>query len=654
MAEEIYPIVIGTAGHIDHGKSTVVTRLTGINPDRLPEEQAREMTIDIGFANFLLKSGRRVGVIDVPGHEDFIKNMLAGATGVDLVLLVVSGVEGVMPQTVEHLRILDLLGLRKGLVLINMVDLADADTLALVEDDIRDTTRGTFLEGASILKVSAKTGEGFDALLELLDRMVREIPPKDAAGPFRMPIQRIFSKKGFGTIVTGVPISGRCAAGDAIEILPAGRRVRVKSMQAYGRPVEVVRAGHSSALNVSDVAVSDVHRGDVAAAPGFFEPSAFVEGTFRFLPDISRYMPEGLRTLRSFMPIKFHCGTKEAEGKIVVLDKPKLEPGESAFVQFRLAEPVVVAEGDRFIVRIATPTYTIGGGQVVDVSGQKLKRFQEAVMSRLLEKSTSLEERDGFVEFAIKDLGYRFGEVKDVIVASHAAEEAVRPVIERLKQQGKLRWDARGRFLHVDTLAQGRREIAREVRAFHEKNPLRAGVTRVLLRQLLERRGIAMEEAVFELLLGEMVERGELAREGEKYRLPEFRVKMSREDTEIAAELERIYVRAGLQSPRLEEVVPQLKPYPAERVKTVAEMLVDQGALVALKDEVILHREAVAEACRKVADAIRAQGPLEPGRIREVLNTSRKYLIPLLEHLDDIGLTVRVENRRALRQSAAQ
>lgn len=641
----IYNVVIGTAGHIDHGKSTVVTRLTGINPDRLPEEQAREMTIDIGFANFPLKSGQRVGIIDVPGHEDFIKNMLAGATGLDLVMLVISGVEGVMPQTIEHLRIMDLLGLKRGVIVINMIDIADPDTVDLVIEDIRQLTQGTFLENAPVMKVSAKTGQGFPELYDLLNDMILKTPSREVAGVFRMPIQRIFSKKGFGTVITGVPLTGRVAVGDTIEILPGNKKCRIKSMQAYGHAVEEVKAGHSSAMNVSDVNHDELHRGDVAATPGYFEASNFVEARFKFIPDTSRYMPESLKILKSFMPVKFHAGTKEAEGKIIVLDKPKLLPGEEGFVQFRLDDPVVVAEGDAFIVRIATPTYTIGGGRVVDVSGQKLKRFKNQVLVRLEEKTETLEDRSAFVEFEIKDQGFRYTDASEVLKSSKAPPAAVQEVIERLKQSHRLLFSPKGKFIHLDTFQKACDEIVLKVEEFHEKNPLRAGFERLALKQTMK-----MEDAVFERALEDLAAKKRVAAENDKVRMPEFKPKMSKEDTEIATVLEREYKGARLASPKLEELFPKMGKFSPSKIQNVAGMLADQGVLVKLKDDVILHREAVEDAKRIVADAIRKQGPLEPGKLRDALGTSRKYIIPLLEHLDDIGLTIRVENRRKLRE----
>jgi selenocysteine-specific elongation factor len=301
---DIYNVIIGTAGHIDHGKSTLVKRLTGIDPDRLPEEKEREMTIDLGFAPFVLKNGQRVGIIDVPGHERFIKNMVAGATSIDIVLLIVAADESINLQTREHVTIMSLLGQKRGIIVLTKSDKADADMRALVAEEVKGLVKGTFLETAPVLPVSALTGDGMDALADTINTMVAATPPHEVSGVFRMPIQRIFSAKGFGTVITGVPMSGRAGIGDTLEIIPLGKSGRVRSLQAYKSEVQEIRAGHSSAINLSDVSLEEVHRGMVAATPGYFKASKYVEARFRYVPDKPR-------TLKNLSPIKLHAGTAE-------------------------------------------------------------------------------------------------------------------------------------------------------------------------------------------------------------------------------------------------------------------------------------------------------------------------------------------------------
>ncbi|MGH2627998.1 MAG: selenocysteine-specific translation elongation factor, partial [Anaerolineales bacterium] len=363
--ESIHNVVIGTAGHIDHGKTTLVEKLTGINPDRLPEEKERGMTIDLGFARLQLPGGQRVGIIDVPGHERFVKNMVAGATGIDLVLLVVAADDGVMPQTREHLEIMSLLDLRHGVIAVTKIDLVDPDLRELVVEDVRETVKGTFLEGAPVLPVSAATGEGIDRLRQALYDAVGRIRPRDAAGVFRMPIQRIFSSKGFGTVLTGIPVSGQVAVGDSLEVVPLGKTGRVRGIHAYQEATDLARAGHSSAVNVTDIEYREVHRGMVLAHPGYFRGTRMVEARFR-------YLARAARPIETLTAIRFHTGTAEILGRIHLLEGKRLSPGETGFVQFRLDEPVVVAPGDRYVARLHSPMETIGGGEVLDRSRFRL------------------------------------------------------------------------------------------------------------------------------------------------------------------------------------------------------------------------------------------------------------------------------------------
>jgi selenocysteine-specific elongation factor len=634
---DIYNVIVGTAGHIDHGKSTLVKALTGIDPDRLKEEKEREMTIDLGFAPFTLKNGQKVGIIDVPGHERFIKNMVAGATSIDVVLLIVAGDEGPNIQTREHVTIMQLLGLQRGIIVITKVDKADPDFVALVEDDVRSLVRGTFLEAAPVAQVSALTGAGMDRLVELINLKVQESPPHEAGGVFRMPIQRVFSAKGFGTVVTGVPVSGHAKIGDVIEILPLGKSGRVRNLQAYKAEVPEIRAGHSSAIAVTDIDYQEVARGMVAATPGYFKASVFVEARFKYVPDIPR-------PLRNLSPVKLHAGTKEADGRIVLLDKKILEPGDECYVQFRLDEPVVVAAGDPYIVRLQTPTYTIGGGRILDASDHKLRPFKDENLMRLVEKEASISSRFSALEFALKEMGRRPVDLKEFSVAAKAPADQVEAAVKQFEASGKLvRFDA-GRFMHADALEATLQFLKTSVETFHQRNPLRAGLDLLVLRTEAK-----LEEALFRRALDELVRRGVLAVENSKARLAGFAVKLSREDQEAATEVERSVRTGKFATPRLEELYGQFKKYNKERIDRVLGLLVDQGVVVSLKDGVLFHRETVEEAKRIIAEAIRARGAIEAAQVRDLTGTSRKYVIPLLEHLDDAGFTVRVENKRVLK-----
>ena len=633
---DIYNVILGTAGHIDHGKSTLVKRLTGIDPDRLPEEKEREMTIDLGFAPFTLKDGRKVGIIDVPGHERFIKNMVAGATSIDIVMLIVAADESINIQTREHVSIMSLLGLKRGVIVLTKADKADADMRALVADEVRQLVAGTFLEGAPVHAVSALTGEGMDGLIDTLNRMVAETPPHDVSGVFRMPIQRVFSSKGFGTVVTGVPVSGVAKIGDVLETLPGGRQGRVRGLQAYKADVEQIRAGHSSAINLSDVGHDDVRRGMVAATPGYFKASSYVEARFRYVPDKPR-------TLKNLSPIKLHAGTAECDGHVVLLDKKELQPGEEGYVQFRLDEPIVVAAGDPYIARLQTPMYTIGGGKILDASDQKLKRLKDEITLKLVEKERTLASEHGPVEFALKDAGRRTLTLQDLSVASKTPLKAVEEAVKLL--EGKLVRFEPNRFMHAEAFEKTLDHVAVLVENFHIRQPLRAGMETLVLRNEAK-----LEVPLFERALKGLVERGTLAQEGDKVRRATFKVKLSREDGECAAELEKVVRDTRFNTPRIEELYAKFPRYAKERVDRVLALLVDAGTLAKLKDDVLLHKDAVKEAVEIITRAIEEKGPIEAAQFRDLVGTSRKYVIPLLEHLDDLGVTKRVENKRVLRK----
>lgn len=632
---DIYNVIVGTAGHIDHGKSTLVKRLTGIDPDRLPEEKAREMTIDLGFAPFVLKNGQRIGIIDVPGHERFIKNMVAGATSIDIVLLVVAADESINLQTREHVSIMSLLGLKRGIIVLTKADKADADLRALVADEVKTLVRGTFLENAPVHAVSSLTGEGMDALVDTINRLVAETPPHDVAGVFRMPVQRIFSAKGFGTILTGVPVAGRARIGDVLEVLPLGKQGRIRGLQAYKEEVEEIRAGHSSAINLSDVALDELSRGMVAATPGYFKASRYVEARFRYVPDKPR-------TLKNLAPIKLHAGTAECDGHIVLLDKKELAPGEEGYVQFRLDEAIVVAPGDPYIARLQTPMYTIGGGRILDASDQKLKRLKDEITLGLVEKERTLTDGQGPVELALKNAGRKSLTLQDLSVAAKLPAKACEEALAKI--EGKLVRFAPNRFMHVEAFEKTLDHVAVLVEQFHIRQPLRAAMETLVLKTEAK-----LEGPVFERAVKGLVERGTLAVAGDRVRRATFQVKLSREDGECAAEVEKAVRDARFNTPRIEELHARFPRRSPERVDRVLGLLVDAGTLVRLKDDVLFHKDALEEAAAIITKAIQEQGPIEAAQFRDLVGTSRKYVIPLLEQLDEMGVTKRLENKRVLK-----
>ena len=631
---DIYNIIIGTAGHIDHGKSTLVKRLTGIDPDRLPDEKRREMTIDLGFAPFQLRTGQRVGLIDVPGHERFIKNMVAGATSIDLTLLIVASDEGPNLQTQEHVNIMSLLGLPKGIIVLTKIDRSEADFRELVREEVQEMVQGTFLADAPVAEVSAMTGEGMDHLIDLIHETIKDVPRRETTGVFRMPIQRTFSAKGFGTIITGVPVSGRLKIGDSLDILPGQKKGRVRGLQAYKCDVEEIRAGHSSAINISDLHQEEVHRGMVAATPGYYKSVRFVEGKFHYRPDRAV-------VLKNRAPIKLHAGTAECDGRIILLDKKELSPGDHCYAQFQLEESIVTAPGDLYIARLQSPMYTIGGGKILDASDQKLRRLRTEVMQQLEEKEKSLSTEGSQVEIALKNGGPKTVNGKELSVLAKLPEKDCMEALAKIEP--KLVRFKSNRFMHINAFEGVMDSLVVLVEAFHQENPLRAGMEMPSLRNRAK-----LEQPLLEQALGRLEESGSLHIRNDKVRRSSFQIKISPEENQAKTDLEKLLHQTRFSTPRKAELPEQL-PHKKERLEKVLKLLIDEGTILLLKDDVLLHYENLKEAIDLITKTITETGAIEAAQVRDLIGTTRKYVIPLLEHLDKIGITRRVENRRVLK-----
>ncbi len=636
---EIQPIVIGTAGHIDHGKSSLVRALTGTDPDRLKEEKERGLTIDLGFARLDLPDGRCVGLIDVPGHERFVRNMVAGATGIDMVVLVVAADDGVMPQTREHLAIMQLLGVRRGFLALNKIDLVDEDMAMLAEEDARAMVRGTFLESAPIVRVSATTGEGLEDLRTLMVRMAAETEPRSAEGLFRMPIQRVFSARGFGTIVTGIPVSGAVELGEVLEIQPGGARGKVRSIQAYHESATRARAGHSTALNLSDVDHHQIERGNVVATPGYFVPQAMIAAHLTTLNELDR-------PIRNRMHVRLHTGTAEAVGEVVLLDQPELGPGEEGLVQIRLERPMVCAPGDRFILRLASPAVTLGGGLVLDESRYRLKRFKGYVLEDLSAKRMHLGSPREFLEAQLKTSKEPWVAVDALAVLTKRQKSETRTLLEELRDAGRAMAPGQGeRWIHIERLETALEQLLEALDTWFAAHPLRE------LADVRELRTMTGFDAAFLGMLCEVaVSRGtiELAPAGQLRRVGrELAVDAHTRDQSTAC-LERL--RAGaFQPPTLAELAAALR-IPAPELGSILAMLVDQGSIVRVAADLYLTRERIDEARTEVAANCGRHGHLEIPELRDRLGTSRKFLIPLLEYFDAQGVTLRQAGHRVLKR----
>ena len=622
--------VVGTAGHIDHGKSALVKALTGIDPDRLEEEKRRGMTIDLGFAHFDLPGDRRVGIVDVPGHERLIKNMLAGATGIDLVLLVVAADEGVMPQTREHLDILRFLPVRSGIVVLNKIDLApDSSWVELVRADLAALTAGTFLGGAPVVEVSASTGQGIPALVAAIDRALADVPLKAANAPARLPIDRAFTMAGFGTVVTGTLWSGRIVPGDGLELLPQGRILRVRGVQSHGASVAVAEAGSRVAVNLAGIEKDDVSRGNVLATPGVFTPTQRLDVHVRLLP--------GAPPLAHLARVRVYLGAEEAIGRVALPDRVRLEPGGEAAAQIRLERPLVADADDPFVIRRYSPMLTIGGGRVLDAHPPV--RRKGAAMLPVRGPELGFTAR---VEAAVRQAGSAGITADDLMRTAAATRSQVDEAARALLASGRL-VDARGRLFHSESLDELGTSIRGAVAAYHAAEPWRSGIPK---DELKRRAFTGGDDRAYALALERLTGAGTVEDlGGGLVRARGFRPAVDPKD---AALRERIAsaLREGRFAPPSREELAKLAAPPA--LDRAWRALLDEGTIVDAGQGVYFHRDAVAEIRQAVADEVQTRGSVTVASLRTRLGTSRKYALTVLEYFDTIRVTRRVGDARVL------
>jgi len=615
--------VVGTAGHIDHGKTALVRRLTGVDTDRLKEEKERGISIDLGFAPLVTPAGRRVGIVDVPGHERFVRNMLAGIGGIDAVLLVIAADEGVMPQTREHFAIVKLLEVPRGLIVLTKVDLVDDPAwLSEVEVDVRALVEGSFLEEAPILRVSSTTGAGIPELLAALDRLLDEEPSRPVSDAARLPIDRVFTVEGFGTVVTGTLWRGRVATGDTVAIEPAGLSARVRNVQVHGVSVDAAMAGQRTALALHGLARDDLARGDWVLAPGSLLPSTLISARVDLLPD----MP---KPLLSRTRVRVHLGAGEALARIVLLEGESLEPGASALAQLRLESPLVAARGDRFVLRSYSPMRTLGGGSVLEPQAEKRKR---GVVEGL-----DVEDADERVVLALRKSGPVPVAPTDL---AHSLEVAAIDV-SSLVAGGEAILLPDGRLLSRDGLEAARERIRDECAVYGKSYPLRWGPARSELKARVAR---FVEGPVFELALSSLLEEGVMIPRQDRVNEAPGRELVGKH-REAADKLLGALAAAGLGVPELAALTPQLRLPPAEVQELIGRLLAD-GDLVRLDADFVWPRTAWEKAVAFVRAHFARSPELSVADVKEGLGLSRKWAVPLLEALDRERVTRREGNVR--------
>lgn len=618
---------------MDHGKTALIRAMTGINTDRLKEEQERGLTIDLGFAHLGLPSGREVGIIDVPGHERFLKNMLAGASGVDIALLVVAADEGVMPQTREHLEILRLLETRLGVVALTKCDMVEPEWLDVVEDDLKSYLSDTFLASARVIRVSAVTGRGIDELVAEIDRLTESAGQRRTEGPFRLPIDRVFTMTGFGTVVTGTLVSGTLKVGDPVIILPAGLESRVRGLQVHGQKRDTVLAGNRTAVNLVGVDVSEIRRGDVLLPPGYLEETKVLDAAV----SVSRESPWPLKNRSR---IRLHVGTAEVIGRAAVLGAGEIAPGESGFAQLKLEGPVVAARGDRFVLRFYSPMRVMGGGIVLDPAAVKHRRSEAALIERL-ERKLKGDPVD-LVEdaLAIKETGLS---KQDIARATSLAERDVDQSLSELAETGRV-FETGGRWMHRASFdaASARMESALEV--YHSANPMKSGMPKEELRAAV---GPRIDQKGFQALLAALSEAGRVIVTESTVRLPGHAPKLDAVQQKLADEIEAWFKSAGVNPPLPAEIEQKHGP----KSRAIIALLAERGELVKMAPDMFFHRDAVQAAERALVEHLTKNGRTTVAEFRDVIGSSRKYVVPLLEYFDSKRVTRRAGDLRTLAKS---
>ena len=630
-------VVVGTAGHIDHGKTSLVKALTGTDTDRLPEEKARGITIDLGFAFLEEPDGLVIEIVDVPGHERFVKNMLAGVGGIDLALLVIAADEGIMPQTREHLAICQLLRIKSGMVALTKADLAEPDWIELVRDDVANLVRSTFLSGCPIVPVSVKTGAGLGDLRRALADLARAVPAKATDQTARLPIDRVFTVKGFGTVVTGTLTAGIVAVDDKVEVYPRGVQSKVRGLQVHGKAVERSAAGQRTAVNLQAVERAAIERGDVLAPPGSLVPTLLADATLELLPDAPR-------PLKARDRVRFHVGTQEVMARVLLVDRAGLEPGQVSYGRFRLEAPVVALPGDRFVIRSYSPIVTIGGGTLLDIAPPRFKRKAPALLAHLALLETGAPTE--VLEEHLKQAGPAGARAADLRARTTFGPGRLKTLLQELVQAGAIVAVDREWFLHRDANERLRSQTLALLGAFHAENPLRTGISREELRS---RAGNA-QERVFAQLLASLEAEGLVRSEKDQVRLTSHEIRLSAEQERIVKGLEADFLKAGAAPPSPEEALARLGVRGTEKHE-LFQLLVSDRRLLRVKESLYFHAEALRTIQDKIVAHLREKKDIGPGDVKDLLGISRKYAIPLMEYFDAQWVTVRQGERRVLRGS---
>ena len=632
-------IILGTAGHIDHGKTSLIKAITGTDTDRLKEEKERGITIELGFAALDLPGGQHLGIVDVPGHEKFVKNMVAGATGIDIVVMVIAADEGVMPQTREHMEICTLLGIQHGLIAMTKTDMVEEEWLELALEDIREFCQETFLEDSPILPVSSVTGEGIPELISALDEIAGNIPQRPPSSLFRLPIDRVFTMKGFGTVITGTLVSGTINVGDTIMVYPTGITSKVRGIQVHNQSAESAEVGMRTAINFQGLDRTAVKRGDVLSTPGALVASYMVDISFH-------YLASNKKPLKNRTKIRFHTGTSEEMGYLILLDQEELPPDQTVVAQLRLDSAVAIVKDDRFVVRSYSPVRTIGGGQILNPIPQKHKRLRQDVVEGL--QHLTDDDPEVVISQHIQQAGYGGVSFSHLKIMTNLTDKQLDTSLQHLLSQKTItQTDKENRiFLHqttFDTLIQNGIEYLSN---YHSNNPLKAGMPK---EELKSKFPLLTDPKVFNLILNQMIKSNLIAQEENTVRLSDHRVSLGADQADVRKKMLDLYQNGGLQPPYFRDVPGMLNVDP-NHTKDVMMLLVEEGLIVKTKDDLYFHVDAITELKNRLVGFLKSNGEITTPRFKEMTGVSRKYVIPLIEYFDTSKVTLRVGDSRKLRR----
>lgn len=638
-------IVLGTAGHVDHGKTSFIRALTGFETDRLIEEKKRGITIELGFAFLDLPCGHRIGIVDVPGHEKFVKTMVSGVSGIDILAFIVAADEGIMPQTVEHFEICRLLGVQQGIVIVTKKDMVDEEWLEMVNDEIGEFCEGSFLEGAPIINVSSLTGEGIDEVRSEIDGIVRKYNFEEVFGPFRLPVDRVFAMKGFGAVVTGTSISGRTNVGEDLRFFPSERIAKIRGIQIHGKSVEEVEAGHRTAINLQGVEVSEIGRGMVLAPSEALEPTYMLDCHFLYLGLNSKPLKHRTR-------VRIHLGTAEVLGRVSILDRDEVQPGEEAIVQLLLEEKVAVWSGDRFVVRSYSPVATIGGGVVLgNVSPRKRKRlldhdreynlsmFEVLQNGSVAEKALFYLKESRELGLTADDMAIRLG-----IFGKHLKKALQEPISAK---QIAVVDSATQRYVVVEVAEKIKEMLVNRLTQYHTQNPLQLGPVKQELRTSMSRE---IDQKVFAYCINDLIKKDVVVQEESVVRLASHEVALKADEEQLRRDLDQWYRGKGLATPTIKETMEKFDEYPAKLVKEVIDLELRDGRMLKVSESLYYSKEILAPLIESVVVYIEKNDEIDAPAFKELTGLTRKFSIPLLEYLDRVKITMRIGDKRILRK----